>query len=460
MFEIELIPYASQDSTAKQARDSPESIQAYICNLGLHWFTIRRFGREYFDLNSFYYVPEFLSYMMLPAYFNLIQEKGYSVFIVHGTLPECIADRKLTEKPINQTEYRLLTEGLPKLIMDEKLKGNFKNLDKRGNLVVSLPQHLFEEFRKNPNNSDIRQKINAFLPEGVTIEDLPELAGRSKSSIDAQMFGNCNCPHHRRRPQVLTEPLASHMIDDPSKLQQQSTMITRHVTQYIIEEPNQHRLIASEILVMSQSTDRDSTSLDNHDVQRMTKASTGLQYQEDELLQHVMALSLLSKPGMSDDKDLFLREDPCERMNQQLLDEAIAASLTSNDFALKQFDEASESIPITTRNSESASIRNPSSSSPTDTYSLPLKDAHSSPSLKDIYASPPTDMDSLPPKDLHSSTPIDTQSPPPEDVHSLPQKDTYSPPPTNTYSFPQKLVDQDYIISPSIEGKLFETLLR
>jgi hypothetical protein len=163
---------------------------------------------------------------------------------------------------------------------------------------------------------------------------------------------------------------------------------------------------------------------------------------------------------MSDDKDLFLREDPCERMNQQLLDEAIAASLTSNDFALKQFDEASESIPITTRNSESASIRNPSSSSPTDTYSLPLKDAHSSPSLKDIYASPPTDMDSLPPKDLHSSTPIDTQSPPPEDVHSLPQKDTYSPPPTNTYSFPQKLVDQDYIISPSIEGKLFETLLR
>jgi hypothetical protein len=53
-------------------------------------------------------------------------------------------------------------------------------------------------------------------------------------------------------------------------------------------------------------------------------------------------------------------------------------------------------------------------------------------------------------------------------VHSLPQKDTYSsqlmttysPPPTNTYSFPQKVVDQDYTISPSIEGKLFETLLR
>jgi hypothetical protein len=267
------------------------------------------------------------------------------------------------------------------------------------------------------------------------------------------------------------------MIDDPSKLQQQSTMITRHVTQYIIEEPNldnrngphQHRLIASQILIMSRSTDRDNTSLDNHDVQRMTNASIGLQYQEDELLQHVMALSLLSKPGMSDDRDLFLREDPNEMINQQLLDEAIAASLTSNDFARKQFDEASKSIPITTKNSESASIRNPSSSSPKDTYSpsppentsSPTpKDAHSPPSLKDIYASPPSDMHSLPTNN--------TSSPPPEDVHSLPQKDTYSsqltatysPPPTNAYSFPQKLVDQDYIISPSIEGKLFETLLR
>ena len=401
VFEIELIPYASQDAIAKQARDSPESIQAYICNLGLHWFTIRQFGSQYFDLNSFYYVPELISNMILLTYLNLIQEKGYSVFIVHGTLPECVADQQLTANPINQIEYRLLTEGLPKFIRDKNFKGNIKNLDKYGNPIVTLPRYLYEEFRKNPNNSDIRQKINTFLPEGVSIEDVPELTGcshhhcdhshfhfilvgTSRSDIDGQLFGRCNCLRHRRHPQVPTEPLAPCMMndsfaDDPNKLQQQqSRTITRHMTQYIIEEPNldnrnklhQHRVITSEMLVMNRSTDGENRPLDNHGVQSMAQANIGLQNAEDDLLQHVMARSLLNTSEMNDDKYHL------EKLNQRLLDEAIAASLTTDDSVLKQFEDAPESIPITTMNLEPISTKNPSSPPVKDAYSLPPIDTH------------------------------------------------------------------------------------
>ena len=80
VFDIDLIPYASSHPLAQQARVDPLSIKAYICNLREHWLTIRRFGRQYFDLNSISTVPKLVSDTYLSLYLAQLQQSGYSIF--------------------------------------------------------------------------------------------------------------------------------------------------------------------------------------------------------------------------------------------------------------------------------------------------------------------------------------------------------------------------------------------
>ena len=112
VFDIELIPIASQHQVAQRARADPHSIQAYICNLREHWLTIRRFGSQYFDLNSISTVPKFISNTYLSLYLAQLQQSGYSIFVIHGDLPPCTADERLSSQPIDPTHYRTLTERL------------------------------------------------------------------------------------------------------------------------------------------------------------------------------------------------------------------------------------------------------------------------------------------------------------------------------------------------------------
>ena len=110
MFDIELIPYASQHAVAERARDNPQSVQAYICNLREHWLTIRRFGTQYFDLNSISTVPKLISNTYLSLYLAQLQQSGYSIFIIHGHLPHCTADERLSNTTLDPAYYRSLIE--------------------------------------------------------------------------------------------------------------------------------------------------------------------------------------------------------------------------------------------------------------------------------------------------------------------------------------------------------------
>lgn len=110
VFDIELVPYASQHPLAQQAREDPQKIQAYICNLREHWFTIRRFGTQYFDLNSISTVPKLVSNTYLSLYLTQLQQSGYSIFIVNGILTRCEADDKLSHNEIDPAYYRSLTD--------------------------------------------------------------------------------------------------------------------------------------------------------------------------------------------------------------------------------------------------------------------------------------------------------------------------------------------------------------
>lgn len=102
---LELVPYTSAESRAKEAFSSPHTIRgAYICHYRDHWFTVRRLGKQWFNLNSLLKEPELISDTYLAMFLTQLLQEGYSIFVVFGQLPDCDADRILNVQPITRTK--------------------------------------------------------------------------------------------------------------------------------------------------------------------------------------------------------------------------------------------------------------------------------------------------------------------------------------------------------------------
>ncbi|RWS26234.1 ataxin-3-like isoform X2 [Leptotrombidium deliense] len=110
---LDLIPFNSKNEVAEKARQDPTSRKAYICNYRDHWFTIRKIGQQWFNLNSLLEGPELISDTYLLLFLSQLQQEGYSIFVISGILPACKSDDVLSHTMVTQTEK-------PKLIL--KLK--------------------------------------------------------------------------------------------------------------------------------------------------------------------------------------------------------------------------------------------------------------------------------------------------------------------------------------------------
>lgn len=99
VFNLELIPLTSP--SAAEYRADPTCGRAYICNLNDHWFAIRRFGFQWFKLNSLLSSPKLISDTYLSLYLAQLANDGYSIFVVVGELPHCNADEILTQCPVD-----------------------------------------------------------------------------------------------------------------------------------------------------------------------------------------------------------------------------------------------------------------------------------------------------------------------------------------------------------------------
>lgn len=99
VFNLELIPWTSP--RAMPYRDDPTIARAYICNLNEHWFAVRRFGFQWFTLNSLRESPTLISDTYLSLFFAQLANDGYSIFVVEGVLPVCPADEILSQCPVD-----------------------------------------------------------------------------------------------------------------------------------------------------------------------------------------------------------------------------------------------------------------------------------------------------------------------------------------------------------------------
>ncbi|XP_065221774.1 ataxin-3-like [Planococcus citri] len=101
-WNLELIPFNSSEERAQLAREDPASMSAYICNYHHHWYTIRKIGHQWFNLDSTIKKPRLLSETYLAVYLAQIRTEGYSIFIVFGELPPCEADEILKLTPVTE----------------------------------------------------------------------------------------------------------------------------------------------------------------------------------------------------------------------------------------------------------------------------------------------------------------------------------------------------------------------
>ncbi|CAF2898084.1 unnamed protein product [Rotaria sp. Silwood2] len=207
VFEIELIPYASQHPKAQQARADPQSIQAYICNLREHWLTIRRFGTQYFDLNSISTVPKLISNTYLSLYLAQLQQSGYSIFIIHGNLPPCAADEKLLNNTIDPVYYRSLTARA-----DAINKDNNKNTKTTSGSTSS-------SFDDREIQRAIKASVELDNAQDRALQEVLAQSLRDVHGIDDPTFLN-----HHEDPDVINQKLldqaiAASLIHDTSVTQ-------------------------------------------------------------------------------------------------------------------------------------------------------------------------------------------------------------------------------------------------
>jgi ataxin-3 len=103
-WNLDLVPYSSSNEIAKEARQNPTEQKAYICNFRHHWYTIRKIGSYWFNLNSLLRKPEFVSDTHLSILLFQLINDGYSIFIVYGELPQSQADVQLAYQVLNTRE--------------------------------------------------------------------------------------------------------------------------------------------------------------------------------------------------------------------------------------------------------------------------------------------------------------------------------------------------------------------
>ena len=78
-----------------------------------HWFTIRRLGTQWFNLNSLLEGPELVSNTYLGEFLAQLQQEGYDIFLLTGEIPPCVADDILQAAPAVQAEPPRLLSDVP-----------------------------------------------------------------------------------------------------------------------------------------------------------------------------------------------------------------------------------------------------------------------------------------------------------------------------------------------------------
>jgi ataxin-3 len=95
-FQLELIPLNSSNPRAISSRQCTCNEQAFLCHKNNHWFTLRKFGTRWFNLNSLYPGPEEVHHdgIQLSLFATKESIEDFTgIFIVNGNLERMVMYR-------------------------------------------------------------------------------------------------------------------------------------------------------------------------------------------------------------------------------------------------------------------------------------------------------------------------------------------------------------------------------
>lgn len=152
-FNLDLIPYkSSQNEIAIQAQADPTSVNAYICNFKDHWYTIRKIGNYWFNLNSLFKRPQYISDTYLSILLAQLVNDGYSIFIINGNLPISSADQNIAHFP-----KELIVSEYSAQILDRPSNNNH-------NRISNIPYQNIPHFDDaEDDDDDLKAAIAASL---------------------------------------------------------------------------------------------------------------------------------------------------------------------------------------------------------------------------------------------------------------------------------------------------------
>uniref|UniRef100_R4G302 ubiquitinyl hydrolase 1 n=2 Tax=Rhodnius TaxID=13248 RepID=R4G302_RHOPR len=182
---LELVPYNSSEPLATQAQQQPENMVAYICNYRDHWFTIRKLGHQWFNLNSLLSGPQLISTTYLSIFLAQLQQEGYSIFVVRGGLPPCSADDLLKVTPavqIARPSIKVRSPSETELQKAIKLSlGESVNEEEESDIERAIKLSLAEQGPDPSLDKAIQMSLQLNSAPGTST---PQAGENSRTSVD------------------------------------------------------------------------------------------------------------------------------------------------------------------------------------------------------------------------------------------------------------------------------------
>ncbi|XP_004837073.1 ataxin-3 isoform X3 [Heterocephalus glaber] len=213
---LELILFNSPEY--QRLRIDPINEKSFICNYKEHWFTVRKLGKQWFNLNSLLTGPELISDTYLALFLAQLQQEGYSIFVVKGDLPDCEADQLLQMIRVQQMHRpKLLGEELAQLKEQRVLKTDLEQVlegnDGSGMLdedEEDLQRALAlsrQEIDMEDEEADLRRAIQLSMQGSSSIsQDVPQTSGTNLTFEELRKRREAYFEKQQQQQQQQTDP--------------------------------------------------------------------------------------------------------------------------------------------------------------------------------------------------------------------------------------------------------------
>uniref|UniRef100_A0A8R1DEB4 Ataxin-3 homolog n=2 Tax=Caenorhabditis japonica TaxID=281687 RepID=A0A8R1DEB4_CAEJA len=184
---------------------NPLTARAYVCNLREHWFVLRKFGSQWFELNSINNGPRLLSDTFVTEFLHQLSAEGYTIFVVQGILPSSYADELISLCPVvpppkkEQKEPNMVQKFFNSV--GRRLGGSAENSDNREerDLAIAMAMSMEPNREQSEEEEQLKRAIAMSLGNSTSSETEPLKSSKASEDgkpelIETPILGNTKTP--------------------------------------------------------------------------------------------------------------------------------------------------------------------------------------------------------------------------------------------------------------------------